>query len=138
MSPTEKIQQLLSHKPGLKAQQIATELGLERSQVVTTLHGPLESEVTQDNAYRWWPKTRGPHAAAGAPEPRTFLANLCRYYLECLSRESGSGHQHSGWRIPRRTLPWMICPSPRARATFSAPIVWRRRSCRRCGGREAS
>ncbi len=90
MSHTDRIQQLLSHKPGLKAQQIANELGLDRSQVVTTLHALL-GEVTQDNAYRWWPKTRGPQGASIAPAQRTFLANLCRYYLECLSRESGAG-----------------------------------------------
>ena len=96
MSHTEQIQQLLAHKPGLRAQQIANELGLDRSQVVTMLHGPLGAEVIQDNAYRWWPKTRearGCNGAAVEPGPgaRTFLARLCRYYLECLSRESGSG-----------------------------------------------
>src|SRR5260370_24695923 len=91
MSHTDRIQQLLSQKPGLKAQQIANELGLDRSQVVTSLHGVLGSEVVQDNAYRWWPRTRGPQGAGIAPAPRTFLANLCRYYLECLSRESGTG-----------------------------------------------
>src|SRR6266567_4744958 len=93
MSNTDKIQDLLSHKPGLKAQQIATELGLDRSQVAATLHGLLGGEVTQDKAYRWWPKIRETRtqAAGEKPAPRTFLASLCRYYLECLSRESGSG-----------------------------------------------
>ena len=92
MDPRLRIQQLLSQKPGLKAQEIANELGLDRPQVAAMLHGLLGSEAVQDNAYRWWPKTRlsngGPAAAL---EPRTFLARLCRYYLECLSRESGSG-----------------------------------------------
>src|SRR5262245_33142772 len=92
MNQTDRIQQLLADKPGLKAQQIANELGLDRSQVVTTLHGLLGGAVIQDNAYRWWPKTRGPRTSIGSrAEPRTFLANVCRYYLECLSRESGSG-----------------------------------------------
>ena len=46
----------------------------------------------QDSAYRWWPRTREPLGAGGAAAaPRTLLANLCRYYLECLSRESGPG-----------------------------------------------
>jgi very-short-patch-repair endonuclease len=89
MSPVDRIQQLLTQKPGLKAQQIADELGLERSQVAAALHSLQGGEVTQDNAYRWWGKT--PQNSAAAPAPRTFLANLCRYYLECLSRESGSG-----------------------------------------------
>ncbi|HEY1339401.1 MAG TPA: hypothetical protein VGF59_17935, partial [Bryobacteraceae bacterium] len=89
MSPKESIQELLAHKPGLKAQQIASELGLERSQVVAALHGDLGGAVTQDSAYRWWPKTRGSHSQPAAP--RTLLANICRYYLECLARESGAG-----------------------------------------------
>src|SRR5207248_883672 len=68
------------------------ELGLDRSQVVTILHGLVGGEVIQDNAYRWWPKARGPRTANGdAPAPRTFLTNICRYYLECVSRESGAG-----------------------------------------------
>jgi hypothetical protein len=95
MSPVDQIQQLLARKPGLKAQQIAGELGLDRAQVVAALHAALHSieggEVTQDNAYRWWPRTPAAPASGTAPAPRTFLANLCRYYLECLSRESGSG-----------------------------------------------
>jgi very-short-patch-repair endonuclease len=91
MSHVDAIQQLLSQKPGLKAQQIASELGLDRAQVVAALHG-LADEVTQDNAYRWWPKMRGAQASNGTlPARRTFLAKLCRYYLESLSRESGSG-----------------------------------------------
>src|SRR6266481_559964 len=90
LNETDRIRQLLSQKPGLKAQQIATELGLDRTQVVTTLHGLLGSDAVQDNSYRWWPKARGPAAPEAAPAPRTFLASLCRYFLECLSRESGA------------------------------------------------
>jgi very-short-patch-repair endonuclease len=87
MSPTDRIRQLLSQKPGLKAQQIANELGLERAEVAAALHHFPGGEAIQDNAYRWWPKARVPQPAS---EPqRTFLASLCRYYLECLSRESG-------------------------------------------------
>ena len=91
MTHSDRIQQLLVHKPGLKAQQIAAELGLERAQVLTALHGLAGGEVVQDSGYRWWPKARGARSSNGEPAPRTFLANLCRYYLECLSRESGSG-----------------------------------------------
>ncbi len=91
MQDAETIRQLLANKPGLKAQQIAAELGLERSQVVTILHSVLGGEVVQDSTYRWWPAAPGPRTAAAAPAPQTLLARLCRYYLECLSRESGSG-----------------------------------------------
>jgi len=88
-SQTNPIQQLLSRKPGLKAQQIADELGLDRAQVVTTLHNLPGSEVVQDSAYRWWPKIRALDPSNGGAPARGLLANLCRYYLECLSRESG-------------------------------------------------
>jgi very-short-patch-repair endonuclease len=91
MVQVDRIRQLLSGKPGLKAQQIAEELALDRTQVVATLHGALAAEVTQDNAYRWWPRVPEPQAPGGARAPRTFLASLCRYYLDCLSHESGSG-----------------------------------------------
>ncbi len=96
MSDADRIQQLLARSPGLKAQQIANELGIERSQVLVTLHGLMESALVQDSSYRWWPKARGlrdsnGNAASPENQPRTFLASLCRYYLECLARESGSG-----------------------------------------------
>jgi very-short-patch-repair endonuclease len=87
----DRIRQLLSEKPGLRAQQIAGELGLDRAQVVAVLHGALASEVTQDNAYRWSLEAREPAAPGTAPAPRTLLARLCRYYLECLAHESGPG-----------------------------------------------
>jgi very-short-patch-repair endonuclease len=92
MSHTARIRQLLADKPGLKAQQIAAELGLDRPQVVATLHSLAASEITQDNAYRWWPKAQPSSASqSAAPAPQTLLASICRYYLECLARESGSG-----------------------------------------------
>src|SRR5690349_5980809 len=85
MGVSDRIEQFISAKPGLKASQIASELGLERPDVIAVLH-ELPG-VTQDNAYRWWPKLR-----PTAPQPgskRSFLADLCGYYLECLARESG-------------------------------------------------
>jgi very-short-patch-repair endonuclease len=88
MSPTDRIRQLLHHKPGLKAQQIADELGLDRPHVAAALHNAPAGDLVQDAAYRWWPKAHQPAPADAAP--RSFLARVCRYYLECLGRESGS------------------------------------------------
>src|SRR5690242_3561696 len=92
MSNADRIQQLLSERPGLKAQQIASELGLERSHVAAALQDLAGGELIQDSAYRWWPKTRSeaPSPADRAPA-RTLLESLCRYYLDCLSRESATG-----------------------------------------------
>ena len=89
MSPTDRIRQLLSEKPGLRAQQIASELGLERPEVSSALHGMVGADVVQDTAYRWWPRRQA--AVQTREAPRTLLASLCRYYLECLARESGAG-----------------------------------------------
>jgi len=88
MSPVDRIRQLLSEQPGLKAQQIAELLSIDRTQVLAALHGDLSSEATQDSAYRWWIRPPHPDNGAGQNQP-TFLASLCRYYLECLARESG-------------------------------------------------
>jgi very-short-patch-repair endonuclease len=87
MGHADRIQELLSRKPGLKAQQIADELGLARPQTAAALEALLGVKLTQDRSYRWWLKTR--EAQTGAAAPRTLLATLCRYYLECLARESG-------------------------------------------------
>jgi very-short-patch-repair endonuclease len=92
MSDADRILELLSRSPGLRAGQIASELGIERPQAVTTLHTLLGSALEQDSGYRWWPKARVEAPDKPAAEgPHTFLASLCRYYLECLARESGSG-----------------------------------------------
>jgi very-short-patch-repair endonuclease len=90
MSHKERIQQLLIDKPGLKAQQIAEELGLEKAHVATALHGFSSTEMVQDSNYRWWPRKRETPGEAGA-EAHPLLSRLCRYYLDCLSRESGAG-----------------------------------------------
>src|SRR4051794_36442061 len=87
MSHTDRIQNLLLDKPGLKAQQIANELGLERSDVAAALHSLAGGEFTQDSNYRWWPNAR--QGVDPTPAPRTLIGRLCRYYLECLARESG-------------------------------------------------
>jgi very-short-patch-repair endonuclease len=92
MSDKQRIQQLLNARPGLKAQQIAAELGLEKSQVATALHAFEAGEIVQDSSYRWWPRARDTARNSGAgATPHPFLSRLCRYYLDCLAHESGAG-----------------------------------------------
>src|SRR5580698_300443 len=90
MGHKERIQQLLIGKPGLKAQQIAAELGLEKAHVATALHGFSSAEMVQDSSYRWWPRMREASGESRGAEtdPHPLLSRLCRYYLDCLSRES--------------------------------------------------
>lgn len=115
MSPVDEIRALLERSPGLKAQEIAGELGLDKAQVTTALHYSLANEVSQDNAYRWWLVRSASHqeAAAQPVGPRTFLRDLCRYYLACLSLESSTGISipaaDTGGYVPLRNLPF--CPS---------------------------
>ena len=75
MSHTDRIQQLLLEKPGLKAQQIAGELGLERSEVAAALHstrgrrlhpGQHLSLVAESG------RRRGSHAGLAQPDRQTL------------------------------------------------------------------
>ncbi len=89
MTDAERIQRLISDRPGRKVQQIADALGLGKAEVTEMLYGRLGSDVIQDSAYLWWPRTReAPHPSHS---PQTLLNRVCRYYLDCLSRESGAG-----------------------------------------------
>ncbi len=88
MTDADRIQELLTQKPGLRAVQIAAELGLDRIDVAAALKGMQAGDVTQDNLYRWWPRASQSPAPPLDGGPRTFLSRLCRYYLECLAQES--------------------------------------------------
>jgi very-short-patch-repair endonuclease len=93
MSDKQRIEHLLKTRPGLKAQEIAAELSMDKSHVATALHSFNAGEVVQDSNYRWWPQRRHSSRAEGARQvaPHPFLSQLCRYYLDCLAHESGSG-----------------------------------------------
>jgi len=95
MSTEQRIVELLSQTPGLKARQIASQLGLDRRDVNSLLYGRLKSQLAQDKEYRWWPKDSRPAAKDKEPtsEKRlnTPLARLSRYYLDCLSQDNDAG-----------------------------------------------
>jgi len=89
-----RVLELVNESRGITARQVADQLGLDKRQVNSALYGRLRGRVFQDNAYRWWPLSRE-HAATGTgsaePEKNTPLARLCRYYLDCLAQEDGTG-----------------------------------------------
>lgn len=90
----QKILNALGQKPGQKAVEIASQLGLEKKTVNSLLYGVLKSKVRQDNRYRWYLKAGRStlsNKATILPEKKTPLAKLCKYYLECLSRDELQG-----------------------------------------------
>lgn len=89
MDLAPQLLELLAKGNGLKASQIAKELGVDRQRINAVLYGPLKGQVRQDKSYRW-------HLAAESRKetqavepvntrPKTILSKICRYYLECLS-----------------------------------------------------
>lgn len=94
VSLSDQILQSIAKNPGIKARDIATRLGVDRSQVNSILHGQLQDKVTQDQSYRWWPADRpSTHTrqAEQGPKIDTPLGRLCRYYLDCLNHDDQAG-----------------------------------------------
>ena len=111
----EKILELLRSSPGLKAKEIARELGLDKRDVNSLLYGKLKSRLAQDKEYRWWPKGARPKSDVDQPgEPQklnTPLARLSRYYLDCLSQDSEAGIRvFASSKFDLDYVPLNICP----------------------------
>lgn len=89
-----KILEAITAKPGQKAKDIASGLGLDRNTINSALHGILKTKVRQDNTYRWYPRDTAGSNARLVPESQelnTALARLCRYYLDCISQDDLDG-----------------------------------------------
>ncbi|HET6941373.1 MAG TPA: AAA domain-containing protein [Sphingomicrobium sp.] len=90
MNVESRVVDALRAKAGLKADEIAREIGITRTQVYKVLYGPLKGKVAQDRAYRWELVHERPRASDTAPASQqeqfadTDLARLSRYYLACL------------------------------------------------------
>jgi len=91
----DRIFESVKAKPGQKARDIATQLGVDRPSVNSVLYGQLKGKVEQDRTYRWYVRD-----AVGGVRRReddaqqhldTPLAKLCRYYLDCLSHDDLGG-----------------------------------------------
>jgi len=89
-----RIIQTLKSVPGQKAGQIAATLGVDRQLVKSALYGRLKERAQQDKSYRWFLKgssRTNKEEVESSKCPETPLANLCRYYLDCLSHEDMGG-----------------------------------------------
>jgi len=90
----DRILEQIELSPGSKASHIAKKLGIDRKQVNAALYGRLRLKVQQDKNYRWWLKEAKLGKKPKKEEPRrvdTPLAQLCQYYLDCLSHDDLGG-----------------------------------------------
>jgi KaiC/GvpD/RAD55 family RecA-like ATPase len=89
-----QIMQVLEARPGQKASQIATTLGVDKKLVNSALYGPLKGRVQQDKGYHWYLKGVSgidKREEEGPKHLDTPLATLCRYYLDCLGHDDVGG-----------------------------------------------
>jgi hypothetical protein len=95
MDLAPQILEMLAKGDGLKASQLAKELGVDRQRINAILYGPLKGQVRQDKSYRWHlaaeSRKETPVAEPVNTRPKTILSKICRYYLECLSFDNEQG-----------------------------------------------
>ena len=94
MVSAEDILRYIQANPGKRATEIAADLHLDKKLVNSLLYGKLRGSVTQDKSYKWWPKEgvhKGQPVAIQERKFDTSLGRLCRYYLECITRDDQSG-----------------------------------------------
>jgi hypothetical protein len=94
MAMEDDILATLSRKPGLKGREIASQLGLDKGLVNSTLSKLRLRKLTwQDGGYRWFLKTASTESSRQTVQPQleTPLTQLCRYYLHCLSLDDEGG-----------------------------------------------
>lgn len=89
----DQILNVVKAEPGLKAKDIAAQLGVDRNTVNSSLYGRLKGVVRQDANYRWYlvDDTKSNSKDRGPKKLNTTLAKLCRYYLDCLSHDDLGG-----------------------------------------------
>ncbi|MEA5143533.1 MAG: AAA domain-containing protein [Oscillibacter sp.] len=94
MNEFEKaILKIIAERPGVKAKDIAQILGCDRKDVNSALYGALSSRCYQDSSYRWYLNAQRNNSVNIAPvaPPDKRLADICKYYLNCLSLEESNG-----------------------------------------------
>lgn len=94
MSEFEKnILKFIAEHPGVKAKDIAQAFGCDRKDVNSALYGVLSSRCYQDSSYRWYLNAQRNNSTNIDPvaPPDKCLADICKYYLNCLSLEESNG-----------------------------------------------
>lgn len=91
----ESVIEILRGTPNLRSREIAEKASsllqreVDRTEINRLFYGKLKCYVTQDKGYRW--QLCEAQDSATAPKkttaPPTALLKLCKYYLDCLSRD---------------------------------------------------
>ena len=87
------ILKIISDYPGIKAKDIAKKMGCDRKDVNSALYGVLSSLCYQDSSYQWYlnAQRNNQKAVNSVAPPDKCLADICNYYLDCLSLEESNG-----------------------------------------------
>ncbi|MDY6091461.1 MAG: AAA domain-containing protein [Bdellovibrionota bacterium] len=87
------ILEILAKNNGIKAREIAKIIGCEKQIVNSALYGVLKSQCYQDSSYNWYLKNKRNNIenVETKEEFNSEIANICKYYLNCLSIEESNG-----------------------------------------------
>ena len=114
----------LVESPGLRAKEIADQLGEDRKSVNEVLYDDLSGKVRQDGKYNWFPVRGSTSArvdrssAGGSSDSKTILSKICRYYIDCLAQGDESGvsvfaaSRNAKDYVELERLPGIECPGP--------------------------
>lgn len=87
-----KIIDFLKVNPGSKARDIASAIGVDKTEVNKFLYGQLRDQCKQDSTYNWFLKgdEKAKQSISTPTSIDTPLSRLCNYYLSCIAEDSGS------------------------------------------------
>ena len=96
---------IVSRAQGIRASQIAAQLGADKKQVDAVLYKNINRYWVQDMSRKWYTAGKQPQITKTRKKdkkPDSLLADLCRYYLNCLSLDEDktiSAPLHSGYGV---------------------------------------
>lgn len=92
-SLNDKIIEILYERPGLKSREIASAINVYKKDINNALYGELKDECIQNEKYCWYLKKNSPKKSKEKEKiiPKTALANLANYYLDCIGYDDDKG-----------------------------------------------